>query len=273
MQKKRIIHLSLESVWTLWTTHDGLKSFFGSDNKVELRIGGAYEIYFSMQSPEGLRGSEDCKILSYLPNEMLSFSWNVPPEFEALRQAKEKNWVVVTFKTIGESQTEVALTHLGWQDTAEWQAVHAYFDKAWDYVLDKMMLLQSENIAPKPEKVTGLGGIFFKSKNPAALKEWYASHLGLTLNPYGATFEWCKTNDTTQKNYTQWSPFAADTKYFEPATTDFMLNYTVADLEALLVDLRQANITILDEIETYDFGKFLHILDIEGNKVELWEPM
>jgi predicted enzyme related to lactoylglutathione lyase len=123
------------------------------------------------------------------------------------------------------------------------------------------------------KKVTGIGGIFFKCKDPKKMTEWYRQHLGLNTNPYGATFEWYEAADTTKKAQTQWSPFPETTTYFEPSTKDFMINYRVADLEALVVALKKEGVTIVDTIETYDYGKFVHILDAEGNKVELWEPV
>ena len=124
----------------------------------------------------------------------------------------------------------------------------------------------------KMKKVTGIGGIFFKCKDPNKMKEWYKVHLGLNTNEYGATFEWREESDSTKKGATQWSPFAESTKYFEPSTKDFMINYRVDDLEALVVELRKEGVTIVDEIESYDYGKFVHIMDLEGNKIELWEP-
>jgi len=124
----------------------------------------------------------------------------------------------------------------------------------------------------KMKKVTGIGGIFFKSKDPKAINEWYKTHLGLNTTPYGASFEWRELDDSSKKALTQWNPFAENTKYFEPSTKDFMINYRVENLEALVEELKKENVTILDKIESYDYGKFVHILDIEGNKIELWEP-
>jgi predicted enzyme related to lactoylglutathione lyase len=121
------------------------------------------------------------------------------------------------------------------------------------------------------KKVIGIGGIFFKSKDPQQMKEWYKNHLGMDTNQYGATFEWRYLDDSTKKGATQWSPFADSTKYFEPSTKDFMINYQVENLESLVEELRKEGVAIVDEIESYDYGKFVHIVDIEGNKIELWE--
>lgn len=122
------------------------------------------------------------------------------------------------------------------------------------------------------KKVTGIGGIFFKCKDPNKVKEWYQTHLGLNTDQYGSSFEWRQATDPTKKGFTQWSPFEDSTSYFEPSTQDFMINYRVENLEALVEELKKEGVTIVDEIETYSYGKFVHIMDVEGNKVELWEP-
>jgi predicted enzyme related to lactoylglutathione lyase len=123
------------------------------------------------------------------------------------------------------------------------------------------------------KKVTGIGGIFFKCKNPQQMREWYKTHLGFDTNDYGATFEWGEGVEFAPKGATQWNPFAETTKYFEPSGKDFMINYRVHDLEALVAQLKLENVTVLDDIETYPYGKFVHILDLEGNKLQLWEPL
>ena len=104
------------------------------------------------------------------------------------------------------------------------------------------------------------------------MREWYSTHLGLNTNEYGAVFEWRQGADTTKKGFTQWSPFTEKTKYFEPSTKDFMINYRVENLEGLVDQLRKDSVTIVDTIETVEYGKFVHIMDLEGNKIELWEP-
>ena len=122
------------------------------------------------------------------------------------------------------------------------------------------------------KKVTGIGGIFFKCKDPHKMNEWYKTHLGFDTTDYGTTFEWRQAEDSTKKGSTTWSPFAETTKYFAPSTKDFMINYRVENLEALVEQLKNEGVTIVDKIETYEYGKFVHIIDVEGNKVELWEP-
>lgn len=122
------------------------------------------------------------------------------------------------------------------------------------------------------KKVTGIGGIFFKCKDPKALRQWYETHLGLNTNQYGAVFEFYHGGDSTQKGFLQWSPFKETTTYFGPSNKDFMINYRVADLEYLLAEFKKNGVHVLDSIEVFEYGKFLHIMDLEGNKIELWEP-
>jgi len=135
-----------------------------------------------------------------------------------------------------------------------------------------IMIKQNNSNITKMKKVTGIGGIFFKCKDPNKMNEWYKTHLGFDTSPYGTTFEWKQGEDTTNKGLTQWCPFAETTKYFEPSTKDFMINYRVENLEALVEQLKNEGVTIVDKIEASDYGKFVHIIDVEGNKVELWEP-
>lgn len=127
--------------------------------------------------------------------------------------------------------------------------------------------------ATEMKRVTGIGGVFFKSKDPAKMREWYQKHLGFKLNEYGTLFEWRSTNEPDQKAYTQWSPFSEKTKYFQPSEKEFMINYRVENLEKLIEALKQESVQVVDEIQTFEYGKFAHIMDIEGNKIELWEPV
>ncbi|MGA2295956.1 MAG: VOC family protein [FCB group bacterium] len=122
------------------------------------------------------------------------------------------------------------------------------------------------------KKVTSIGGVFFKCKDPENIKKWYSEHLGFNINDYGATFEWREADDADKKGMTIWSPFADKTTYFEPSTKEFMINYRVENLELLIGELKKEGVEIVDELQVYDYGKFIHILDPEGNKIELWEP-
>lgn len=138
LHKSVVVSSDLKTVWDKWTTHQGLKSFIGLDNKVELLPGGAYEIYFLMDNPKGLRGGEGNRVLGFLPEKMLSFTWNAPPTIPEVRDHAHKTWVVVQFEVTGENQTMVTLDHLGWLDGEKWDETYAYFDRAWDMVLDSL---------------------------------------------------------------------------------------------------------------------------------------
>ena len=121
------------------------------------------------------------------------------------------------------------------------------------------------------KRVTGIGGLFFKTKNPKKTKEWYRKHLGLPVDDYGCTFWW---KDKEGKDCsTQWSPFTEGTKYFNPSKKDFMFNYRLENLHKLLVILKNEGVTIVGKVEEYVYGKFGWILDNDGNKIELWEPI
>ncbi|MBC6991146.1 VOC family protein [Hymenobacter sp. BT491] len=121
-------------------------------------------------------------------------------------------------------------------------------------------------------KVTGIGGIFFFAENLQQTKDWYAQHLGMEINEWGASFESRDANRPDQITSLQWSPFEKGSDYFAPSTKEFMINYRVQNIEALVTKLQENGVTILDDIASYDYGKFVHILDPEGNKIELWEP-
>ena len=128
----------------------------------------------------------------------------------------------------------------------------------------------SEDATPK---VTGIGGIFFYSDNLKETKEWYTKNLGIEINNWGSSsFESRNINRPEEINSLQWKPFEKGDDYFSPSKKDFMINYQVQNIEGLVNKLRENGVTILDSIATYDFGKFIHIMDSEGNKIELWEP-
>ncbi len=123
-------------------------------------------------------------------------------------------------------------------------------------------------------KVTGIGGIFFISDNPKESREWYAKNLGIEMNAWGsASFESRNVNKPDQVNSLQWKPFKTGDEYFSPSKKEFMINYQVQNLDGLLEKLKENGVTILDSVVSYDFGKFVHIMDAEGNKIELWEPV
>lgn len=134
------------------------------------------------------------------------------------------------------------------------------------------MKSQNNNPDNTTPKVTGIGGIFFFTDNPAETRNWYADNLGLEVNDYGSTFESRDLTNPDQINALQWSPFKNGSEYFAPSKKEFMINYRVQNIEGLVEKLKENGVTVLDEIVSYDYGKFVHIMDPEGNKIELWEP-
>lgn len=121
------------------------------------------------------------------------------------------------------------------------------------------------------ERVTGIGGIFFKSSDPKALGAWYRDHLGLDVTDWGGViFNWGGAD--SPPGMTLWSPFAQDTTYMAPSTSSFMVNFRVADLGGLLAALRQEGCNVVDKTDASEQGKFGWVIDPEGNKIELWEP-
>lgn len=133
LSKEITVRAKIEKVWAAWTTTEGVQSFFSNNAKVELRVGGEFEIFFQMDSPVGSRGSERCRILSYLPNQMLSFEWNAPPDFGDLRN--QHTHVVILFDQPQEGRVRLRLSHLGWGSGEDWDKLYDYFDRAWTMVL------------------------------------------------------------------------------------------------------------------------------------------
>ena len=123
------------------------------------------------------------------------------------------------------------------------------------------------------KRVTGIGGIFFKSQDPKALAAWYKTHLGINIEEWGgAAFTWKNADNPEGVGTTIWSPFAADTAYFAPSTQPFMINYRVDDLHALLAALRAEGVQVDEKVQDSEYGKFGWVIDPEGNKLELWQP-
>jgi uncharacterized protein YndB with AHSA1/START domain len=136
--KTAIVNCSLDTAWWKWTTHEGLKTFFGGDNHMELKVGGPFEIHIDPSAPDGSKGSEGSKVLSYLPKQMLSFSWSAPPYYPTVRNHPHKSWLVLYFRETEDQKTEIELHHYGWLEGDDWDQVHNYFDKAWSAVLSWM---------------------------------------------------------------------------------------------------------------------------------------
>jgi len=136
LHKEVYVPASLDQIWQAWTTSEGSATFFSSSTKVELRPGGLFEIYFLSDRPYGEQGSEDCRILSFLPKKMLSFEWNAPPQFGELRGKHTQ--VILHFEEVRPGQVKVTFDQLGWGKGEEWDKLYEYFDKAWDQVLNNL---------------------------------------------------------------------------------------------------------------------------------------
>ena len=150
LRKEVTVPTSLDSAWEAWTTTEGVKTFFASSAKVELRVGGPFEMYFNTDAPKGSQGSEDCHILSYLPMQMLSFEWNAPPSFGELRDKRTQ--VILMFDRVDAAHTKVTFTQLGWGEGEKWDELYAYFDKAWSYVLGNFSKRYTEGPVDWTEK-------------------------------------------------------------------------------------------------------------------------
>ena len=153
--------------------------------------------------------------------------------------------------------------------------------KLFQLIILSFLVLSCDNIsktkgvkmAETKPKVVGVGGVFFKSENPEETKKWYEDNLGLPTDQYGTMFKSRDIDNPDEITYLQWSPFDKDTDYFDPSKKDFMINYRVQNIADFVKVLIEKGITVLDEITEYgEIGKFVHILDLEGNKIELWEP-
>jgi len=133
LHKEVVVPGTLDQVWEIWTTTAGLRTFFSPNSRIDLRIGGVFEIQFDMSAPYGKRGSEDCLILSYLPKRMLSYEWNAPPSLGKMRGIRSH--VVILFEEAEQGKIRIDFNHCGWGEGEDWQKVYDYFDRAWSYVL------------------------------------------------------------------------------------------------------------------------------------------
>lgn len=124
------------------------------------------------------------------------------------------------------------------------------------------------------KRVTGLGGMFFKCADPGATLDWYRTHLGIEAAEWGGhAFQWLKADQPEERGYTVWSTFPEDTAHFSPSEKSYMVNYRVDDLVALIAALKEEGVEVVGEVEEHPNGKFAWVLDLEGRKVELWEPV
>jgi uncharacterized protein YndB with AHSA1/START domain len=158
-----------------------------------------------------------------------------------------------------------AACETGWKNT--FAEIQRFFERK------KGSTTQPDNSEPAHQPVTGLGGIFFKAQDAVKLRNWYKTHLGIKVEDYGgATFNWRDAEDPDRKGTTVWSIFKNDTRYLDPSDKPFMINYRVKNLDEVLTYLRNENIEVDERIEDSEFGRFGWAMDIEGNRIELWEP-
>lgn len=145
LHKEVLVSSPIDRVWWAWTTSEGMASWWAKQSWIDLKIDGPFELYFLLDQPRGSQGAEGCRILSYVPPEMLSFSWNFPPEIPEIRF--EHTWVVLRFARIGPSETRVVFDQLGWKQGSAWEKGWRYFDEAWGQVLDQL-----RNVFPKADE-------------------------------------------------------------------------------------------------------------------------
>jgi len=138
IEKSVLVPAPVPEVWKAFTTVEGVTTFFAPEARLELKLGGAFEMLFAPERPADSQGSEGCTVLSFVPGKMLSFTWNAPPAFPAVRSGGEHTFVVVELEPAGAGKTRVTLTHLGWFEGGEWDQVFAYFERAWGVVLGRL---------------------------------------------------------------------------------------------------------------------------------------
>lgn len=136
IDKDVLVPASVDQVWDAWTTREGITSFFAPDARIEARVGGAFQIYFDPGGEPGMKGADEMRILALQPKRMLSFDWNAPPHLGEARQ--QRTFVIVRLVPVDEKSTKVTLHHVGWGDGGEWDKAHAYFDRAWGFVLGNL---------------------------------------------------------------------------------------------------------------------------------------
>jgi uncharacterized protein YndB with AHSA1/START domain len=158
-----------------------------------------------------------------------------------------------------------AACEVGWQNTFE--GIRRFFESKIN------LTTQADNTEPAPQQVTGIGGIFFKAQDAVKLRDWYKTHLGIKIESYGGTiFEWRDAINPERQGTTSWSIFTNDTRYLDPSDKPFMINYRVKNLDEILIYLRNENVEVDERIEDSEFGRFGWAMDIEGNRIELWQP-
>ena len=262
------INASAKKTFEMFTITERVESWLCGKASIEAKVGGKFEVFNDSDKDDNTKG---CKILAIDNGKFLTMEWKGPKQFaELMNVENELTQVSVLFHPKGKS-TQITIIHSGWKTGTD-EAI-SYFQNAWEHALSQLKSTIDSKIEADHIGVTGIGGTFFKSKDPEKLKAWYDEHLGFQTDQYGQAFRWVQWEDTQKSGSTQWSVMPADTKYFSPSEKPYMLNYRVGDLVKLLKNLKDAGVEIAGEMESYDYGKFGWVIDPEGNKIELWEPV
>lgn len=248
-------------------------------------IGG---IFFATQNPTELRswyakhlGIGNCFFANDTgePNRVIYTAWNPLPASDSLFKPSKKEFAI-NYRVDDMKGMIASLVNKGVTITSEEEHQEGKFAHLLDPEGNKVILWQPTSFLPPlntvvSEKVTGLGGLFFKGSDNKKLNEWYATHLGLNITQWGCQFEWIDPKNPGAKvpASTAWSIFSATTNYLDPSKKEFMFNYRVKDLHALIASLKTEHVEVVGNIDEQPYGKFGWIMDPEGNKIELWEPI
>ena len=264
------VRCSSKKAFDMFANNKKVEGWLCGKANIEAVVGGKYEVYNNNNKDDNTEG---CKVLAIDVANYLVVEWKGPEKFaDFMNKEDELTQVNVLFHPKGRF-TQVTIIHSGWGGGENWNQAYEYFYKAWEGALAQLKtVVNKEKEVPKIG-VTGLGGAFFKAKDPEKLKAWYDLHLGFQTDQYGQAFRWVQWEDTQKSGSTQWSVMPTDTKYFNPSDKPYMLNYRVGNLVALLEKLDKEGVEITGEMEEFDYGKFGWVIDPEGNKIELWEPV
>jgi len=247
-----------DATWAAWTQADELKKWFGRDALVELHPGGAYEIYFLMDQPSGLRGGEGNKIQALLPNRMLAFTWNAPPSFGPMREVRTH--VVLEFADHDSGGTTVTLTHYGWPAGEDWVKVREYFEKAWATVMANLEKHLGTAVGANPANDRKIDYVEFGAVDLAKAKAFYSSVFGWKFTDYGP-------------DYTSFSDGRLSGGFHkndQPSSVNPLIILYAFDLEATEARIVAAGGTINPEWQVFPGGRRFHFKDPNGNELAVW---
>jgi len=250
-------------------------------------VKGLAGIYFKSSDPERLKdwyktnlGITGIFKWRSVDGNVDSFTlWNVLPESAAVFNGTKKDYVISYWVAdLGSFLEEIKDEGIqaGRIESDEIGKFSSISDPEGNKVILRESNISETKVGTSPlNKVTGLGGVFFKSADPKKLNPWYGKHLGLDVTEWGCNLLWHDPNNANEKSpaMTVWNPFAADTTYFNPSKSDFMFNYRVLNLVELLKKLEASGVPLAGDMQEFSYGKFGWIVDPDGNKIELWESI